>query len=361
MDNAMQSLLELSRDPMIALQGGRILMMNAAAGKAFPDRRVGDAASVFLPDPVLYDTADSFTSAVSVRGVRYTLSALRSGDVLYLSFVPETPAPLLRGCLSDGMMSGMLSTLFNIGLSAERLRLGSEAEGAEAEKYFGILYHNYYELYRSLGNLNALCALSEGSMELVLRHTDLVTLCAELVSSVSLMLKGRRARLEFVTELESLPACVDAPKVERALLNLLTNALLHTRDDGLVRLRLARSGASAVISVDDDGCGIPPERLKSVFHAFQSRIDHAALSQEPGGGLGLALCSLIAEKHGGTLLLESREGEGTAVRLLLPLSPPASDDLESEAAAYANGGMTVLLTELSGLLESSDYVRGFPD
>ena len=361
MDNAMQNVLELSRDPMIALQDGRILMMNAAAGKVFPDRRIGDAASGFLPDPVLYDTADSFYSTLNVRGVRYTVSALRCEGVLYLSLVPEADASLLRGCLSDAAMSDMLSTLFNIGLSAERLRVSAGLKDAETEKYFGALYHNYFALNRTLGNLNALCALSEGGMELVLRHADLVKLCADLVSSVSLMLKGRRARLEFVTELESLPACVDTPKVERALLNLLSNALAHTRDDGLVRLRLARSGASAVISVDDDGCGIPPDRLKSVFHAFQNRIDQAALSREPGDGLGLALCSLIAEKHGGTLLLESREGEGTAVRLLLPLSPPASDDLESEAAAYANGGMTVLLTELSGLLENADYVRGFPD
>ena len=343
MDNAMQNVLELSRDPMIALQDGRILMMNAVAGKVFPDRRIGDAASGFLPDPVLYDTADSFYSTLNVRGVRYTVSALRCEGVLYLSLVPEADTSLLRGCLSDAAMSDMLSTLFNIGLSAERLRVSAGPKDAETEKYFGALYHNYFALNRTLGNLNALCALSEGG------------------SSVSLMLKGRRARLEFVTELESLPACVDTPKVERALLNLLSNALAHTRDDGLVRLRLARSGASAVISVDDDGCGIPPDRLKSVFHAFQNRIDQAALSREPGDGLGLALCSLIAEKHGGTLLLESREGEGTAVPLLLPLSPPASDDLESEAAAYANGGMTVLLTELSGLLENADYVRGFPD
>lgn len=361
MDNALQNLLELSRDPMLALKDGRIRMMNAAAVKAFPDRRVGDAASDLLPDLVLFDPAESFLTTVNIQGVRYTVSALRSDGLLCLSLAPEAPAAVLRGCLSDSLISGMLSTLFNIGLSADRLRAGADPDDQEAQKYFGALYHNYYALYRKLGNLNALCALSEGSMDLVLRHTDLVALCGDLVASAALLVETRCARIEFVTELESLPACVDTPKVERLLLNLLSNALAHTPRDGLVRLRLARSGDNALISLDDNGCGIPPAQLKNVFHSYLDRMDQTALSQMRGGGLGLALCSLIAEKHGGTLLLESREGEGTAVRLLLPLAPPASEGLESEAGPYTNGGMTVLLTELSELLESADYAQGFPD
>lgn len=361
MDNALQNLLELSRDPMLALKGGRILMMNSAAENAFPDRRVGDPASGFLPELVLFDPMESFMTTASIRGVRYTVSALRFDGVLYLSLASEASAPLLRGCLSDSAMNEMLSALFNIGLSADRLRGGTDPGDAEKEKYFGALYHNYYALSRMLGNLGALCALSEDSMGLVLRRTDLVRLCADLVSSASLLLRERFAPMEFVTDLESLPACVDARKIERLLLNLLVNALDHTPREGFVRLRLQKSGANALISVDDNGCGIPPAQLKNVFHSFQNRLDRESLSHADGGGLGLALCSLIAEKHDGTLLLESREGEGTAVRLLLPLSPPASDGLESEAAPYANGGMTLLLTELSGLLEAADYARGFPD
>ncbi len=361
MDNALQNLLELSRDPMLALKGGRILMMNTAAENAFPDRRVGDPASGFLPEFVLFDPTESFLTTASIRGVRYTVSALRSDGVLYLSMAAEASAPLIRGCLSDSAMTEMRSALFNIGLSAERLHVGLDPADAEKQKCFGALYHNYFTLSRRLGDLCVLCALSEDSMGLVLRHTDLVHLCGDLVSSTSLLLRDRFARMEFVTELESLPACVDARKIERLLTKLLTNALDHTPRDGLVRLRLAKSGANALISVDDNGCGIPPARLKNVFHSFQNRLDRESLSHAGGGGLGLALCSLIAEKHGGTLLLESREGEGTAVRLLLPLSPPASDGLESEAAPYANGGMTLLLTELSGLLDAADYARGFPD
>ena len=361
MDNALLNILELSRDPMLAVADGRISLMNTAAKQVFPDCRLGDRAAEYIPDLILFEQADSFISSLQLRGVHYTVSAQRSGGVLYLSLAPERSVALLRGCLSDQLMCGMLSSLFNIGLSADRLRAAADPDDPEARKYFGTLYHNYYALYRRIGNVNALCALSEGEMDVVLRHADLVTLCTELADSVSLLTGDKCARVEFDTELDALPACVDAPKVERLILNLLANSLQHTPKDGLVRLRLARSGSNALISVDDNGCGIPPAQLKNIFQSFLNRLDSETLSAGNGAGLGLGLCSLIAEKHGGTLILESREGEGTTVRVLLPLSPPGATQLESAQPEYADGGMTLLLTELSELLDSSRYAQGFPD
>lgn len=361
MDKALENLLELSRDPMFAVAAGKIRVMNAAAKKAFPDRRVGDAAAGFLPDSIVFAPAESFLSTVNLRGVRYTVSALRSDGVLFLSLVEEKSPAALRGCLSDSMMSGMLSALFNIGLSADRLRSGQKSDDAQTQKYYSALYRNYYALYRRLGNLNTLCALSEGSMDLVMVHTDLVQLCGELVSSVTMLLGDGLARVEFVTDLEHLPASVDANKVERLLLNLLSNSLQHTAPDGLVRLRLSKSGGSALLSVDDSGDGIPPAQLSSVFHSFLNRLDSESLALPGGGGIGLALCSVIAEKHGGTLVLESREGEGTCVRVLLPLSPPGVGELQSEMHPYTNGGMHLLYTELSELMGSEQYAGGFPD
>ena len=358
MDQALQNLLELSRDPMLALTNGKIGMMNAAARAAFPGCRVGDSAAGFLPDAILSGEADSFYTTVRLQGVGYALSALRSDGVLYLSLAAEKPDAGLRGCLSESMMSGLLSALFNIGLTADRLRASA---GPQTQDYFNILYHNYYILYRRLGNLNSFCALAEGSMGISLRHTDLVKLCGDLVASVTSLLGAHCAPVEFVTELDSLPAVLDAPKVEQLLLNLLSNSLHHTPREGQVRLRLDKSGSSALLTVSDNGCGIPPAQLNNVFRSFLNRMDGEAFSQERGGGIGLALCSVIAEKHGGTLVLESREGEGTTVRVQLPLSPPGVGELRSDMSQCADGGMTLLLTELSELLPSAELGPCLPD
>ena len=354
MDNALQSILELSRDPFLAVSEGKIRMMNAVARQTFPGFRVGDSAGELIPELIAFEASDQFISAAMICGVRYTVSACRCDGLLYLTLIADPSAVENRGFFSEKQVSGLLSTLFNVGMSAERLRSLLPADG-DADKTLSILFHNYYLLVRRLSNLSLLCAFNDGSLEINFHHFDLVQLCADLVSSTRLLLRGGYAPLEFTTELQSLPTCMDAPKIERLILNLLANSLLHTPKDGLVRLKLSKSGSNALISVSDNGEGIPSPQLKTVFNSFRNRFELNAQRADMDGGIGLGLCRAIAEKHGGTLILESREGEGTDVRVLLPLSPPGKVNLMSDAPDYENGGMALLFTELSGLLDSSAY------
>lgn len=356
MDNALQPILELIRDPILALADGRIALMNAAARKAFPTVRVGDGAFDLIPDLIVFAQAEQFISTVKIDGVRYTAAATRMDGTLFLSLTPEASAAENRGYVSDGLMSGMLTALYNIRLSADRLHDTLPSGEASARTYLAMLNHSYYSLLRRLRDLNALYALNEGSMDLMLRRVDLVKLCTDVASSTALLTRGTCARLEFSTELETLTACMDARMVEHLILNLLSNSLKHTPPDGLVRLKLAQRASNALISVSDNGSGIPPVQLKNVFSSFQNRLDLSMLSAEPGGGIGLGLCRAIAERHGGTLILESREGEGTDVRVLLPLSQPGVGDLESAVPEGEwNSGMSAILTELSDLLDSDVY------
>ena len=357
MSNSLQAILELSRDPVLALEDGTILLMNAAARQAFPGCRVGGTAQALFPDTITFAQAEEFVSGVVIGGVRYAVSAVRSDGLLFLSLAAEEEDEAARGFLSEGMLSGMLSSLFNVGLASERLRAALPADDADAARYLAMLDHSYYTLLRRVSNLNTLCALMDGSMQLTYCRVDLVALCGDIVSSTALLTRDACARLLFETELEALTACVGASKVEHLILNLLSNSLKHTPKDGLIRLRLSRSGSNALISVSDNGSGIPPKQLKYVFHSFRDRRALETLCLEPGGGIGLALCRVIAEKHGGTLILESREGAGTDVRVLLPLAPPETVELMSSSADYTNGGMSVLLAELSELLDAAAYEK----
>ena len=361
MDNALNPLLELSRDPVLVLEAGKIILMNPAARQAFPACRIGDSSADLIPDQITFDPAERFLTAVLIGTTRYTVSAVRDGNALFLSLAEERSASASRGVLSEGMMSGMLSTLFNLGMSSGRLRVSLPQEAADARKYLAMLDHSYYLLLHRIGNMNAFLSLCEGSMELALRRVDLAALCSDIVSSTALLTRGKCAPVEFCTDLDALPAYLDAHRIEQLILNLLANSLEHTPKDGWVRLKLSKSGSGALISVSDNGSGIPPERLNSVFSGFRERRELETICAEHGGGIGLSLCRLIAEKHGGTLILESRAGDGTDVRVLLPLSPPGMMDLMSGEPEYSNGGMSAVLTELSGLLDADAYLDRFQD
>ena len=360
MEHTLQSFSELCRDPILSLEKGRICWMNAAARTCFPNMAPGDPVAGLLPDYVLQETGETFLTTAILEGRGYTVSAARSGDAaLLLTLVPE-PETGTVSLVSDSLLSGMRSALCNIELSAAQLRRSLDPRDSESEHSLSILLHNYYALHHKLSNLSLMQQIHDSGIQLNFQYVDLVELCRGLVLSTNHLAGARLAPVEFVCTLESLPACMDAQKVELLLVNLLSNALKYTPADGHIRLRLTKSGGKALISVDDDGAGIPAEILNGVFHAYETRLDAQNLSRAGTGGLGLGICRAIAEKHGGALILESREQMGTSIRLMLPLRAKELH-LYSERPPYENGGIVFLLTELSDVLDWQAYRREYLD
>lgn len=111
----------------------------------------------------------------------------------------------------------------------------------------------------------------------------------------------------------------------RAVGNLLDNAL---RYGGAARLRLSREGGEAVVTVEDDGPGIPPERLDAVFEPFV-RGEDSRSAQTGGAGLGLSIARSILAAHGGSVSLENRTRGGLRATVRLPLAPKAGSAREA--------------------------------
>jgi signal transduction histidine kinase len=115
---------------------------------------------------------------------------------------------------------------------------------------------------------------------------------------------------------------VDRGQVERALINLGSNAVKFTPEGGQVLLSAERSGDSTIISVHDTGIGIPASDLARLSERF-FRAGNATAAAIPGTGLGLAIVRAIVEGHGGELVIASVEGEGTTMQVVLPVAQPA--------------------------------------
>lgn len=109
----------------------------------------------------------------------------------------------------------------------------------------------------------------------------------------------------------------DAIHVQRALSNLLSNAIRHTGPGGTVHLKASLEDNVVLLAVQDNGEGISPEHLPFIFDRFY-RVDDAR-SSAGNTGLGLALVKTIAELHGGRVRVESTLGQGSCFTLILPL------------------------------------------
>lgn len=131
-----------------------------------------------------------------------------------------------------------------------------------------------------------------------------------------MMPRARRQGVEFeVAHDFDLPDIMaDENRIKQLLINLLDNAFKFTAPGGRVQLTTKSEKGFVSITVEDTGCGIAAEELPYVTKKF-----YKAKSKQPGSGLGLAICDEIVKLHGDRLEIESRQGEGTRVSVILPL------------------------------------------
>lgn len=127
----------------------------------------------------------------------------------------------------------------------------------------------------------------------------------------------------------------DKARIKQVLVNLLDNAIKYTRDGGHVTISVAAQPDGAVLTVSDDGIGIPADSLPHVFERFY-RAERARSRGSAGAGLGLPIVEAICRAHGGTASITSTEGRGTTVEVRLPrLERPPSIAKEQHVVGVA--------------------------
>jgi two-component system, OmpR family, heavy metal sensor histidine kinase CusS len=129
------------------------------------------------------------------------------------------------------------------------------------------------------------------------------------------------AGIQLVVEAPGpLPALVNRPLFQRAVGNLVENALAHTPRGGTVSVSALPSNGDVRVQVSDTGCGIPSEHLARIFDRFY-RVDPARSTHSGGVGLGLSIVKSIAALHGGVVEASSEVGRGTSIVLSFPAQP----------------------------------------
>jgi two-component system OmpR family sensor kinase len=198
-------------------------------------------------------------------------------------------------------LQGYLETLL--------LKNGSLGE-EERHEYAEIAFKHSEQLSRLVGDLFELATLEGRHDPIETEVFSIAELTQDVVQKFRLEAERRSLRLEL-----DLPPSVpfvrgDIGLIERALGNLLQNALRHTPTGGRVTVGLRRDGERIVVRVEDTGSGIPPEELPRIFDRFYRGRNADARSG--GAGLGLAIAKRILELHGGDLRVESALGLGSS-------------------------------------------------
>ncbi len=196
------------------------------------------------------------------------------------------------------------------GLLQERLHFAAESREADL---LNTITEEMQRLMQLINDLLNFSRYQNGLQKLKLAPCSIKHLLEEA--------RGRfeeQARLHDITLMLDIQEPVphlhaDQAQLERVLDNLLDNALRHTPESGLIRLQARRHGERAIISIEDNGEGIPYGQQGRIFEPF------VQVGRKKGGaGLGLALCKEIVQLHGGRMGVYSRPGQGTQFYMALP-------------------------------------------
>ncbi|WP_457207096.1 sensor histidine kinase, partial [Nocardioides sp. P5_C9_2] len=176
---------------------------------------------------------------------------------------------------------------------------------------------------RLLGMLEELLLLSRvesGTFELRMRRTDVREVVELALHTLDVTRTRSGVRVELHEPDHPVELEADGEQVERAVMNLVSNAVKFTPAGGRVDIDVRDDGATVTISVSDTGIGIETADMGRLFDRFY-RAPGAVREAVPGTGLGLSIVKAVAERHGGTVEVTSTPGAGSTFTLCLPRSP----------------------------------------
>lgn len=305
---------------------GSALRFHTFAGEVRLQLSFWQILPMLLPTLVLGALA-WFMFRATMRSLQGLVSALRHIETASIGGLPEQgPDEVRRLIRAFNQMQrriqrqqaertqSMLAIGHDLRTPLARLQLRLDSARLDEETR-AELEHDIGEMRHLLESLQAF--VEAGGTQIPAQRIDISIMAATLVDSAAD--QGLDARYEGP---ESCEIMARAVSIRRALSNLIDNALHYA---GNVRVTLEREPEAVVIRVEDDGPGIPEDRMEDVFQPF-FRLDTARTRDTPGMGLGLSIVQAAIRLEGGTLSLINKrqlDGEGTGLAAVIRLSVPA--------------------------------------
>jgi signal transduction histidine kinase len=239
------------------------------------------------------------------------LRQLREQDRLYFETLNQMKDELMSMASHD-----LKNPLSNIMTVLHLLKRHGRINDERGKDLVERIENSAKQMRELITNLLDLARLETGK-SLVLQEQDIVAFAIEVAREYQLLAENQGLRFVFESSLERQMIRFDKMLMQQVFANLLSNALKFTLPGGRVELSLVQEANALLITVGDNGIGIPKEALAHVFERFYMVKDNNRSSE--GTGLGLAICKAIVEQHGGSIGVESTEGKGSMFWVRLPL------------------------------------------
>jgi two-component system phosphate regulon sensor histidine kinase PhoR len=245
-----------------------------------------------------------------VAMVLHDITALRHLEQVRTEFVANVSHELRTPLTA---IQGYLETLLG----------GAMEDPAHARRFLEVVFRHTARLGRLLNDLTDLSNIELGRVALDRGPVDIAEVVEGTLDIIRAKADAGGVRLEARLPDDLPPVQADRDRLAQILINLVDNAVKYTPGGGRVTVEGTAGVGLVEVAVADTGVGIPPADLPRVTERFY-RVDKARSRELGGTGLGLAIVKHLVAAHGGTLVIESRLGEGTRARVTLPAAEPVA-------------------------------------
>jgi signal transduction histidine kinase/ligand-binding sensor domain-containing protein/DNA-binding response OmpR family regulator len=232
--------------------------------------------------------------------------------------------------------------------------MGHTNKKEESSNLIKLIYQNSRRMQRLVQELLEFRKVDAGHERLKNRKTELVSTLNNIVEIFHHFARENELELSFEPELNELWVLTDADKIEKIMLNLLSNALKYTPAGGNVSVILEKSKDQIIIKVNDTGIGIPEESIAHIFEGFNQygQNQHPSKTSFKGIGIGLAYTRSLAELLGGAISVKSKQESGSSFTVSLPYTPASP----AEGPTYQQAGLITRSAVLENLTE--EFISG---
>lgn len=335
--------------PGFCVQNQKITALNAAA-EGLHLKPETDISKLLLTGKEEYaafsDGCLYLTLSVGDQPRGATVTRIADADVFVLE-QEQDQAELRSMALAARELREPLNTIM---ITADRL-MPLTSDDPQLKEQLARLNRGLYQMHRVIGNMSHACGYTSSQ-----ETCDINALLEELCAGSAELMEHAGITLTYAGLPKPVYTLVDRAQLERAVLNMLSNALKFTPRGGTVEVQLTRTGKMLSLSVLDNGSSIADNMLNTLFCRYQ----RPPAFEDPrfGIGLGMVLIRNAASLHGGTVLVDQPGKTGTRVTMTLAIRQPPTPQLRSPILQvdYA-GGRDHRLLEFSESLPASLYEK----